>query len=69
MIYNEGGFKLIDIAADRGGQTYAGIARNFHPNWPGWHCIDSKGICLVSAAALRELAKWLELKWYFAKCK
>jgi hypothetical protein len=25
MIYNEGGFKLIDIAADRGGQTYAGL--------------------------------------------
>lgn len=42
MIHNEGGFQLIDIAADRGGQTYAGIARNFHPNWPGWRYIDSK---------------------------
>lgn len=27
MIHNEGGFQLIDIAADRGGQTNAGITR------------------------------------------
>ena len=26
MIRNEGGFKLTNIAGDRGGQTYAGIA-------------------------------------------
>jgi lysozyme family protein len=28
MIRNEGGFKLTNIEGDRGGQTYAGIARN-----------------------------------------
>ena len=27
MIRNEGGFKLTHIAGDRGGQTYAGIAK------------------------------------------
>ena len=32
MIRNEGGFKLTNIAGDRGGQTYAGIARNVHPD-------------------------------------
>jgi lysozyme family protein len=40
MIRNEGGYKLTNIANDRGGQTYAGIARNFHPQWPGWQIID-----------------------------
>lgn len=42
MILNEGGYRLTDIAADRGGQTYAGIARNFHPYWPGWRYIDAR---------------------------
>lgn len=41
MIRNEGGYRLTSIAGDRGGQTYAGIARNFHPNWPGWRYIDT----------------------------
>lgn len=40
MIQNEGGYKLTNIASDRGGQTYAGIARNFHQDWPGWAIID-----------------------------
>jgi len=44
MIQNEGGYKLVNIPADRGGQTYAGIARNFHPNWPGWRFIDSNDL-------------------------
>ena len=26
---------------DRGGETYAGIARNFFPDWTGWPLIDS----------------------------
>lgn len=25
---------------DKGGETYAGIARNFHPTWSGWAYID-----------------------------
>lgn len=40
MILREGGYTLTDIAGDRGGQTYAGIARKFHPGWPGWPAID-----------------------------
>ncbi|MBR8534432.1 hypothetical protein KDU71_02585 [Carboxylicivirga sediminis] len=27
---------------DRGGETYRGIARKFHPSWPGWKIIDSE---------------------------
>ena len=41
MIRNEGGYKLHNVKGDRGGQTYAGIARNYHPQWPGWRFIDS----------------------------
>src|SRR5947209_19046939 len=40
MIHNEGGYQLTNVPNDRGGQTYAGIARNFHTDWPGWIIID-----------------------------
>lgn len=40
MINHEGGFILANVANDNGGQTYAGIARNYHPNWEGWQIID-----------------------------
>jgi lysozyme family protein len=26
---------------DRGGETWKGVARNFHPSWGGWQIIDS----------------------------
>ena len=34
----EGGW--CHVEGDRGGETYAGIARNFWPGWPGWKTID-----------------------------
>lgn len=37
---NEGGYVLTNHAGDRGGQTYAGISRRFHPDWPGWEYLD-----------------------------
>jgi lysozyme family protein len=40
MLLNEGGYRLTDIKGDKGGQTYAGIARNRWPNWSGWRVID-----------------------------
>ena len=40
MIRNEGGFVNHKVAGDRGGQTFAGIARNFHPHWEGWALLD-----------------------------
>ncbi len=36
----EGGY--VNDKADRGGETYVGIARNFHPNWRGWVIIDQQ---------------------------
>jgi len=32
---------LSNHAADRGGLTYAGISRKFHPDWEGWKHIDA----------------------------
>lgn len=29
-----------NLAGDKGGMTYAGIARNFHGSWQGWPIID-----------------------------
>jgi lysozyme family protein len=41
-IADEGGYQLTDIPGDRGGQTYAGIARKPNPDWAGWKFIDRK---------------------------
>lgn len=35
---NEGGYSF--NKDDHGGETYAGIARNYWPNWAGWKYID-----------------------------
>lgn len=38
---HEGGYTLSRVPADRGGMTFAGIARRHHPNWPGWGLVDA----------------------------
>jgi len=35
---HEGGY--VNDPDDRGGETYKGIARKFHPDWLGWQIID-----------------------------
>lgn len=35
---HEGGY--VNNPADRGGETYKGIARNYHESWSGWQIID-----------------------------
>lgn len=37
----EGGYHLINVSGDTGGETYAGISRNNHPHWLGWGKIDN----------------------------
>jgi lysozyme family protein len=44
MIADEGGYVLHNVAGDTGGMTYAGIARNKNPQWPGWKLIDHEAI-------------------------
>jgi lysozyme family protein len=43
MIRNEGGYVLHTVPGDRGGMTYAGIARNMNPSWAGWLVVDAGG--------------------------
>ncbi len=42
MIRNEGGYVFHNVPGDRGGDTYAGIARRYHPSWRGWSMIDAQ---------------------------
>lgn len=37
-LQKEGGY--VNDPNDRGGETYRGIARKFHPTWVGWRIID-----------------------------
>lgn len=37
---HEGGY--VNDPFDRGGETYRGISRKYHPNWPGWTRIDQR---------------------------
>lgn len=38
ILPSEGGYA--NVVGDKGGETYAGIARNFNPTWGGWTYID-----------------------------
>ena len=37
----EGGYRLTNVPNDRGGMTFAGIARRSHPSWSGWKLVDA----------------------------
>jgi len=55
----EGGIQLTNIPGDRGGMTYAGIARNANPGWEGWPTIDSGGKpSLDAVVAFYKLRYW-----------
>ena len=43
MLINEGGLVLHEVKHDRGGQTFAGVARNSWPRWEGWAVVDAGG--------------------------
>jgi lysozyme family protein len=57
---DEGGY--VNDPQDRGGETYLGIARRFHPDWPGWSLIDritarAPGTFQADAAEAAELER------------
>jgi len=54
MIHDEGGFQLTNIPGDRGGQTYAGIARNANPQWTGWALVDRQELGGPLTSMVRE---------------
>jgi lysozyme family protein len=39
-LMEEEGIKLTNDPVDRGGQTFCGISRKYHPDWAGWKMID-----------------------------
>jgi len=67
MIHNEGGYVLHTVAGDRGGMTFAGIARNFWGGWPGWRLVDSGQI---NSPELRQLVEqfYTDNFWIPAGC-
>lgn len=58
---NEGGYA--NNKKDRGGETFAGIARNFWPKWAGWKYIDRYKADYLKAFSANKtgltLAKWV----------
>lgn len=38
VLHHEGGYNF--VPEDKGGETYQGISRVNHPNWPGWVIVD-----------------------------
>lgn len=68
----EGGYS--NNPADRGGETYAGIARNFFPGWSGWSVIDrwKRSVGTRTSALNKALSTVPELRqmvedWYRAE--
>ena len=52
---------------DRGGETYAGIARNFFPGWKGWAIVDATKARVARSRLTIELSKNAELQAYVAE--
>lgn len=62
---------------DRGGETYAGIARNFFPKWAGWKLVDQIKKVHKTKAAITRACKadhllqdyvhaWYKTEWFDA---
>lgn len=66
----EGGYS--NDAGDRGGETYAGIARNFFPNWKGWSIVDkvkretpSISKTLAKNSEIQKyVSEWYKIEWW-----
>ena len=68
VLKNEGGY--VNNPNDRGGETYKGVARKFHPNWSGWSLLDSMSNKNSSNDSLDEAVEsfYLENFWNKLKC-
>lgn len=55
-VANEGGYVLHTVDGDPGGATFAGIARNYHPDWPGWGVV-ANGTDAAKRMAVAEFYK------------
>ncbi|MEK9157683.1 MAG: glycosyl hydrolase 108 family protein [Patescibacteria group bacterium] len=69
ILPNEGGYA--NAPADKGGETYAGIARNFNKDWEGWTLIDFekkklKGVAIKNNTKFPAIQYAVE-KFYLAR--
>jgi lysozyme family protein len=62
---SEGGYVLHEVAGDRGGMTFAGIARKFNASWSGWQLVDAGD---RDSAALKKSVAGFYLNNYFNAC-
>lgn len=62
---NEGGYVLHEVAGDRGGMTFAGIARKFNSSWSGWQLVDAGD---RGSAALKKSVAEFYFDNYFNAC-
>lgn len=69
----EGGYS--NDPDDAGGETYAGVARNFFPKWEGWKLVDqikrqNRTHAAISKACARDqllqdyVAAWYKKEWF-----
>ncbi len=61
----EGGYHLHTVPGDRGGMTYAGISRIYHPAWAGWKKIDAGNFDAELTRLVRDFYReefWQQLK-------
>ncbi|WP_051311426.1 glycoside hydrolase family 108 protein [Zooshikella ganghwensis] len=66
MIRNEGGYINHCVSGDKGGQTYAGISRKFHPYWSGWAILDKND---MNNAKLTEMVYTFYQQAFWQKMK
>ncbi len=66
---HEGGY--VNDPTDRGGETYAGISRKHHPDWPGWAIVDEVGdkSTLAESADLVPLVRAFYREQYWDKVR
>jgi lysozyme family protein len=64
----EGGYS--NDARDRGGETYKGISRKFHPDWGGWSILDLMNDKNTKNSQLQSLVNsfYYNEFWAFLKC-
>jgi lysozyme family protein len=70
---NEGGYSNHPV--DRGGETWKGVARNYHPTWLGWALIDGYKLnadfpgILYHSSELEALVQDFYKKNFWAVCR
>lgn len=57
-LMDEEGVGLSHLKNDRGGQTFAGIARKCHPDWEGWKFVDAGETPLTQLVRLFYLTEY-----------